>query len=251
MANTIVITLSNDTWVAAGGTFNAQRQGILNGMNSAQSETYGWDAEVAATGKTGVAQCVRTDDTVCTITLLPAEVAAYRITSNEVVTVTIPAAAMVLASSDVVASGAFTITTGAESVAVTGTAGGDGSLESEITDGGQTVILTLTNTIWAAFSSAVQDALIAGLNSAQSETAGWNNQVRDTMATGSAVRTSDTVATITIASGDVGSYAIVDDEVITVTVPKEALVYNVDLAGNQTFTITAELPAFVPTLIMF
>ena len=130
MANTIVITLTNDTWVSAGGTFNAQRQGILNGMDSAQSETYGWDAEVAATGKTGVAQCVRTSDTVCTITLLAAEVAAYRITSNEVVTVTVPAAALTTSGSNVIAPGAFTITAAAESVAVTGTAGGDGALES-------------------------------------------------------------------------------------------------------------------------
>jgi len=251
MANTIVITLTNDTWVSAGGTFDDQRQAILSGMDSAQSETYGWDAEVRAVEKTGVGQVARTSDTVCTITLSAAEVAAYRITSNETITVTVPAAALTTSSIDVVATGAFTITAAAESVAVTGTAGGDGSLESEITDGGQTVILTLTNTIWASFTSGVQQNLIDGLDSAQSETAGWNNQVRDTMATGSAVRDNDTQATITIASGDVGGYKIVSDEVITVTVPASALVYGADLAGNQTFTITAELPDFIPTLIMF
>jgi len=250
MANTIVITLTNDTWVAAGGTFNAQRQGIINGMDSAQSEAQGWDAEVAATGKTGVAQCVRTSDTVCTIELLASEVAAYRITSNEVITVTVPAAALTTSTSAVVATGAFTITAAAESVAVTGTAGGDGALESEITTGGQDVVLTLTNTIWATFSSAVQDALIAGLDSAQSETAGWNNQIRDTIASANAVRTSATVATITILASAATGYKINDNEVITVTVPASALVYGADLAGNQTFTITAELE-FIPYVVMF
>ena len=249
MANTIVITLTNDTWVAAGGTFNDQRAAIISGIDSAQSETYGWDAEVKA--RTGVAQCVRTSDTVCTITLLASEVAAYRITSNETITATVPAAALTISTSNVVATGAFTITAAAESVAVTGTAGGDGALESEITTGGQTVILTLTNTIWAAFDSTVQDALIAGLDSAQSEATGWNNQIRDTIASANAVRTSDTVATITILASAAAGYSIVDDEVITVTVPASALVYGADLAGNQTFTITAELPDFIPMMVVF
>lgn len=251
MANTIVITLTNDTWVAAGGTFNDQRSAIISGMDSAQSETYGWDAEVAATGKTGVAQCVRTNDTVCTITLLPAEVAAYRITSNEVVTVTIPAAALTTSGSNVVATGAFTITAAAESVAVTGTAGGDGALESEIRDGGQTVILTLTNTVWqSTLTTDMKQDIIDGLDSAQSEATGWNNEVRDKMAVSSVTRNSATQVTVDIASGDVAAYQVADDEVITVTVPASALVYGTTLAGNQTFTITAVLE-FVPYAIMF
>ena len=248
MANTIVITLTKDTWVSAGGTFDDQRAASISNRDSAQSETYGWDAEVKA--RTGVAQCVRTSDTVCTIELLASEVAAYRITSNETITVTVPAAALTTSTSAVVATGAFTITAAAESVAVTGTAGGDGALESEITTGGQDVVLTLTNTIWATFSSAVQDALIAGLDSAQSETAGWNNQIRDTIASANAVRTSATVATITILASAATGYKINDNEVITVTVPASALVYGADLAGNQTFTITAELE-FIPHVVMF
>jgi len=252
MAATIIITLTNDTWVAAGGTFNAQRQGIIDGIDAAQSESQGWDAEVKA--NMGVAQVVRTSATVCTITLLAAEVADYRITSNEVLTCIIPAAALTTSSIAVTATPTITLTAAAESVAVTGTAGGDGSLETEITDGGQTVILTLTNTVWQASGSDFNDqrqAIIDGLDAAESETLGWNNEVRDEMAVGSVVRTSDTVVTITIAADDVDSYAIADDEVITVTVPKAALVYDVDLVGNQTFTITAEAPAFISTMIIF
>ena len=40
---TIIITLTGDTWVAAGATFDAQRQNIIDGMDSAQTEEFGWN----------------------------------------------------------------------------------------------------------------------------------------------------------------------------------------------------------------
>ena len=64
---TIIITLTGDTWVAAGATFDAQRQNIIDGMDSAQVEAAGWDAVVKA--GLGVSAVVRTSDTVVTITL--------------------------------------------------------------------------------------------------------------------------------------------------------------------------------------
>lgn len=87
---TIILTLTGDTWVASGATFNAQRQAIINGMVSAQSETHGWNAEVTA--KIAVTDVVRTSNTVVTITL-DAE-AAYNITALETVTITVPASAL-------------------------------------------------------------------------------------------------------------------------------------------------------------
>lgn len=87
---TILITLTNDTWVASGATFNAIRQDIINNIDSAQSEVTGWDAVVKATqGVTGV---VRTSDTIVTITL--DAFATYDITSTETITVTIPSTAV-------------------------------------------------------------------------------------------------------------------------------------------------------------
>lgn len=91
----IVITVSNDTWVTAGATFNAQRQNIIDGLTSAQSEATGWNAEVR--DKEVVTAVVRTSDTVVTITLSAA--AAFDITSGETVTVTIPASALSAAGS--------------------------------------------------------------------------------------------------------------------------------------------------------
>jgi len=103
---TIILTVSNDTWVADDGTFAGQRQNIIDGIDSAQSEATGWDAEVKA--KQGVAGVVRTSNTVATITL-DAQ-AAYDITALETITATIPATALV-GNAQVVASPTFNITT--------------------------------------------------------------------------------------------------------------------------------------------
>jgi hypothetical protein len=102
---TIIITLTGDTWVADGATFNAQRQNIINGIDSAQSEAHGWDVEVK--GKEVVGAVARTSDTVVTITLT-AE-AAYNMTATETITVTVPATAVTLAA-QIVATPTFTVT---------------------------------------------------------------------------------------------------------------------------------------------
>lgn len=107
---TIILTLTGDTWVASGATFNAQRQAIIDGIDSGQAEAGGWDAKVKA--RQSVIGVVRTSDTVVTITL-DAQ-ADYQITAQETITATIPAAALTLAGA-VVASPTFTIDTITES----------------------------------------------------------------------------------------------------------------------------------------
>jgi hypothetical protein len=101
---TIVLTVTNDTWVTTGVTFNAQRQNIIDGLDSAQSETHGWDAEVKA--KISVTDVVRTSDTIVTITL-DAE-SGYDITAQETITATVPATALT-SGIQVVASPTFTV----------------------------------------------------------------------------------------------------------------------------------------------
>jgi hypothetical protein len=102
---TLVITLTNDTWVASGATFNAQRQAIINGIDSAQAEAAGWDAVVKA--GLAVTDVVRTSATVVTITL-PA-FASYSVTANETITTIVPGAA-VTGGSPITASPTLTIT---------------------------------------------------------------------------------------------------------------------------------------------
>jgi hypothetical protein len=88
---TIIITLAGDSWLAAGALFNAQRQAIIDGLDSAQAEGTGWNAEVRDNEVVGAA--VRTSDSVVTITLSAA--ASYNITALETITVTVPASAVV------------------------------------------------------------------------------------------------------------------------------------------------------------
>jgi len=107
---TIIITLTNDTWVAAGATFNAQRQNIIDGLDSAQSEATGWNAEVR--DKEVVTAVVRTSDTVVTITLSAA--AAYDVTADETITVTVPASALVTSVSALTATPTIGVTADVE-----------------------------------------------------------------------------------------------------------------------------------------
>lgn len=103
---TIILTITNDTWIAAGAaSFDLQRQNIINGLTSAQSETFGWNLVPKALQ--GVAGVVRTSDTVVTITL--DAFATYNITATETITATIPATALT-GGVAVVASPTFAIT---------------------------------------------------------------------------------------------------------------------------------------------
>lgn len=101
---TIILTLTGTTWVAAGATFNAQRQNIINGMVSAGSELLGWNNVVVVLQ--GVAGVVRTSATQVTITL--DAFLTYNITVPETITVTVPATALDSGIA-IVASPTFTI----------------------------------------------------------------------------------------------------------------------------------------------
>lgn len=124
---TIIITLANDSWVAAGATFNAQRQNIINGLTSAGSELLGWNNVVKALQS--VAGVVRSSGTVVTITLdaFP----TYDITANETITDTIPASALTTSLTAVVGIPAFTVSFIPVQVAGGGGAGTWQRLKSE------------------------------------------------------------------------------------------------------------------------
>jgi hypothetical protein len=118
---TIVLTLTNSTWVDSGAVFNAIRDDIIAGMDSAQSEAVGWDAVYKA-NPAGVydTDVVRTNDTVVTVTM--SALATYSITADETITVTVPTAALVTTAA-LVASPTFVITNGIAGATVTTQAG--------------------------------------------------------------------------------------------------------------------------------
>jgi hypothetical protein len=109
---TLIITLTNDTWIAAGaGSFDLQRDEILQGLDSAQGETLGWNLVVRDLEP--ITSVVRTSDTVVTITLVGS--ATYNITAQETITVTVPGTALV-GTASIVATPTFTVDTAAASV---------------------------------------------------------------------------------------------------------------------------------------
>jgi hypothetical protein len=142
---------------------------------------------------------------------------------------------------------------GAESIpscALTGTV--TTAVESNIkTDGGRTIILTLTNSTWVASGAvfdAIRDDIIAGMDSAQSEVGGWDAVYKANPAgvyDTDVVRTNDTVVTVTMSA--LATYAITADETITVTIPTTALVTTAALVASPTFVITAVNGATVTT----
>ena len=102
--------------------------------------------------------------------------------------------------------------------AITGTIT-TGTIESDIVTGGKTIIVTLTDDTWIAAgtgpigTTAQSNALLASIDSAQAEAAGWDAVVKANFVSGDLVRTSDTVATITV--GAEAAYAIAAQETIT------------------------------------
>lgn len=121
-------------------------------------------------------------------------------------------------------------------VALTGTV--TNSIDGDdVRAGGNTAILTLTDTTWVASGAtfnAVRQAIIDGFVSAQSEADGWNAQ-RANISVTAVVRTSDTIVTITLP--ELADYDTTAQETITATVPASATEYGQALVASPTFTI--------------
>ncbi len=240
---TIIITLTNDEWVASGTAFDNQRQNIINGLTSSTNPTLGWNNLVRDDGDGDglqVTDVVRTSDTVVTITL--PGTARYTITSNEVITCTIPGTALVLSSSNLPAASTFTIIPKEFTPTVTLSGTVDGVNESSIVSGGNTIIITLTDDTWepvATLTSYYQE-LVDGIKATTNEKDGWNDTVPNEIDISTDIaRTSDTVLTITLPA--VADYNIADNETISLTVPHEMLVtkQNIDVPASNSLGILA------------
>jgi hypothetical protein len=113
-----------------------------------------------------------------------------------------------------------------------------GITESDVLVGGKEIVITLAGDTWVASGgtfNAIRQDIIDGLDSAQAELAGWNNEVRDNLAVTTVVRTSDTVVTITLSAQ--AGYDITATETITVTVPSTAVSGGVAIIATPTFTV--------------
>jgi hypothetical protein len=87
---TIILTLTDDTWLVPVGTDNPATTALIAGITSDNSEQFGWNNVVKANMVFG--DVTRGSATEVTI-LLGAE-STYNIVADETVTVTVPAAAL-------------------------------------------------------------------------------------------------------------------------------------------------------------
>lgn len=235
---TVILTLSNDIWVAEGTSFDNQRQNLIDGLTSASTQTLGWNALVRDIALT-VTDVVRTSDTVVTITV-PA-VTGYSVTSSETVVATVPAAAVSVSNIDLVTQG-FTITAQfpIAQVSLGGTLAGTG--EGNVRTGGFTVTLTIVDDTWVENDSpsfefdSIRQLLIDSVTATTDETSGWNDTVPNEIALTDVVRTSDTVVTFTLPA--VPLYEITVTENIEAIIPSTALqVSSVDATALNSIAI--------------
>ncbi|WP_148660323.1 hypothetical protein [Neomoorella thermoacetica] len=105
---TIVITLTNGTWASDVATNQAKRQALIDGFIANNNRNDKEWAKVKAALKADPASVTRDSDTMVTIKL--PDVPDYDITASQTVSLTIPKAALVGSSADVIATPSFTIT---------------------------------------------------------------------------------------------------------------------------------------------
>jgi len=111
--------------------------------------------------------------------------------------------------------------------------------QADVVAGGKTIVITLGGETWVATvgeDNAITTALIAGIDSAQSEAAGWDATAKTAITHDNVVRTSNTVVTITLPA--VAAYYMTATETITVTIPASALTSAAELVATPTFTVT-------------
>lgn len=121
-----------------------------------------------------------------------------------------------------------------KTIASASTSTGNFSATTSVTDPWVAVVIELVRN--TPFTSARQ-AIINGLDSAQSEAAGWDAVVKAGQGVAGVVRTSDTVCTITLDA--FASYNITATETITATLPASAFYGNTSAVASPTFTVAS------------
>lgn len=119
-------------------------------------------------------------------------------------------------------------------IATSGTSSGAGASTTSATDPFVGVIFELKpSTPFADARAAIRN----GLDSAQSEAAGWDAKVKGNIPVANVVRTSNTVCTITLQAQ--ADYNITATETITATLPASALAGGAPIVATPTFTVAS------------
>ena len=133
------------------------------------------------------------------------------------------------------------------SAAITGTA--TTAVESDIVDGEETIIITLTGDTFVTGTTS-EDGIAAGI----SGSASWNSEVRDNTDNTDIVLSTTTVAndTATVTLPAAASYTISADDTITITIPAASLTTSTEaVVASPTITITNETDGTILPLIYY
>lgn len=131
---------------------------------------------------------------------------------------------------------------------VKATAGATGAFTwAQVNGASGSVAFALQPDAQTPFANA-RAAIISGIDSAQSEATGWDAKVKANIPVGNVVRTSATVATVTLhAQAD---YNITAQETITVTIPATALGSAAAVVATPTFTVSTSAAGSVVPVAM-
>jgi hypothetical protein len=242
--NTIIYTLTNDTWVYDIATNSAKYNLLFDNLaltSGGSGEASQWANVITALKSAGT--IVRTSDTVVTITL-PA-VPTYHITAAQTITPAIPSSLVGGGVSPVLSS---TCTIYPVSAAVSGTVVSAATVQDNIVSGGKTIIITLSKGTWAAdvVSNSVKvNQLIEGIrlsagDSTDTPDTQWQKVRTALKASTGKIKVNGPVLTITLPP--VPDYFIQADQTVTVALNKNLLKLPtaVDLQAAPSFKIYSD-----------
>jgi len=239
--NTMIYTLTNDTWVYDIATNSAKYNLLFDNLaltSGGTGEDSQWTAVITALKSAG--SIVRTSDTVVTITL--PSVSTYHITAAQIITPAIPLSLVGSGVSPVLSS-SFTIYP--VSAAVSGTVVSTATVQNSIVSGGKTISITLSKGTWATdvVSNSVKvNQLIDGIRLSTGDLIDtpdtqWQKIRTVLKASTGKIKVSGAVLTITLPP--VPDYFIQSDQTVMVTIDKNLLklpTYQ-DLQASPSFKI--------------
>lgn len=244
---TLVITLTDGQWVTDIKTNSSRRSALYAGL-VASTETTEWAKVISALQAAGETAITRTSDTAITI-ILPT-VSSYNITSNQYVTANIPAACIIGAKALLIAGNTIIIERVATAT-LSGTAVGSSVTETDIKNGGKTIVITLNNANWVENITTNEDAkkaLFDGFVADVENDTQWAKVVSALKnGQGSVTKTQTNVITITLPSASTYDLSAAK-QTINVTVPTVAAIgtsFSIGSTNSLVINSTPPVAAYI------
>lgn len=239
---TLELTLTGGRWATDITTDTTKRNALFEGI-IASSEATEWAKVINALKLEG--QAAVSLDSVTKLTVMLPAVSGYNIINPQNITVTIPAASVQGALSPIPVTPGFQVKAAAVAV-MTGTVISTPPTETDIANGGKTLIVTLTNAQWEpdiASSAAKREALYEGLT-ADSEPTEWAKVVAALKAGPASLISRNSNTQITVTLPPVVGYDISTSQKISLNITAAAITGTaVSVTAAPSFTVSYHVPA--------